>query len=139
MFKVQPSGIHGQGLFADCHISADTVIGYLEGSYTTQDGAYVLWLTEEQGFRVENDLRFINHHAQPNAAYFDDLTVTAIRDILPGEEITHNYLGDDAGTLDDIEDWEDHAEASDAVVTPASLPNPRPPRSPATSAPSAAG
>ncbi|MEO0515214.1 MAG: SET domain-containing protein [Planctomycetota bacterium] len=107
MYKVQPSGIHGQGLFADRPIAADTLIGHLEGSYTTQDGAYVLWLSEEQGFRVENDLKFINHDAEPNAVYFDDLTVVALRDIQPGEEITHNYLGDDEAEEDehDFDDW----------------------------------
>lgn len=107
MFKVQPSGIHGQGLFADRLIPADTLIGPLEGSYTTQDGAYVLWLSETQGFRVENDLRFINHNSDPNAAYYDDLTVAAIRDIQPGEEITHNYLGDDNAEEEehDFDEW----------------------------------
>lgn len=119
MFKVQPSGIHGQGLFADRFIPADTVIGQLEGSYTTQDGAYVLWITEEQGFRVENELRFINHDNEPNAAYFDDLTVMSLCDIQPGEEITHNYMGDDE--LEDVEengDWhecDDTSDASDAL------------------------
>ncbi|MEM1107572.1 MAG: SET domain-containing protein [Planctomycetota bacterium] len=107
MFKVKPSGIHGLGLFADRFIPADTVIGRLEGSYTTQDGAYVLWLSEEQGFRVENEMRYVNHAAEPNAAYYDDLTVTAVCDIQPGEEITHNYLGDDAddAELDEQDDW----------------------------------
>ncbi|MEM6852930.1 MAG: SET domain-containing protein [Planctomycetota bacterium] len=95
MFKVQTSGIHGRGLFADRFIPEGTVIGHLEGHYTTQDGSYVLWITEDQGFRVKNELRFINHDAEPNAAYYDDLTVGAIRDIQPGEEITHNYLGDE--------------------------------------------
>lgn len=107
MFKVQTSGIHGQGLFADRLIPEGTVIGPLEGCYTTQDGAYVLWLSEEQGFRVENDLRFINHDDEPNAAYYDDLTVAAICDIQPGEEITHNYLGDDEDDeeMDDSDEW----------------------------------
>jgi len=106
MFKVQPSGIHGQGLFANRFIPEGTVLGALEGSYTTQDGAYVLWLSEDQGFRVENDLRFINHSAEPNAAYYDDLTVAAIRDIQPGEEIFHNYLGDEAEEEEyDFDEW----------------------------------
>ena len=101
MFKDQTSGIHGRGLLADRFIPEGTVIGHLEGHYTTQDGSYVLWITEDQGFRVKNELRFINHDAEPNAAYYDDLTVGAIRDIQPGEEITHNYLGDEEA--EDIE------------------------------------
>ncbi|MBB6429592.1 SET domain-containing protein [Algisphaera agarilytica] len=114
MFKVQPSGIHGQGLFADRFIPADTVIGQLEGSYTTQDGAYVLWITEEQGFRVENELRFINHDNEPNAAYFDDLTVMSLCDIQPGEEITHNYMGDDeVEEVEEDSDWHDCEDTAD--------------------------
>ncbi|MEM6757585.1 MAG: SET domain-containing protein [Planctomycetota bacterium] len=104
MFDVRPSGIHGLGLFANRLIPADTVIGQLAGRPTTEDGAYVLWLDDENGLLVENDLRYINHDHAPNAAYFDDLTVAALRDIQPGEEITHNYLGDDAdGDDEDIE------------------------------------
>ncbi|MEO1237779.1 MAG: SET domain-containing protein, partial [Planctomycetota bacterium] len=96
MFSVRPSGIHGQGLFATRFIPADTVIGVLQGEHTTDDGAYVLWIDDAKGFRVENDLKFINHADAPNAVYYDDLTVAALRDIEPGEEITHNYLGDEA-------------------------------------------
>jgi hypothetical protein len=72
MFEVRPSGIHGNGLFATQFIPADTVIGKLEGQPTTQDGPYVLWLSETHGFRVENPLKYINHAATPNAAYYDD-------------------------------------------------------------------
>lgn len=122
MFKVLPSGIHGRGLFADRLIPEGTVIGPLEGSYTTQDGAYVLWLTEEQGFRVENDLRFINHDDEPNAAYYDDLTVAAICDIQPGEEITHNYLGDDENDeeMDDSDEWSEGAPELEVEAAQAS-------------------
>lgn len=121
MFRVQPSGIHGQGLFAERFIPADTVIGHLEGSYTTQDGAHVLWITEEQGFRVENELRFINHANEPNAAYFDDLTVMSLCDIQPGEEITHDYLGD--GEDDGVEfDDEATVESSGTDDLPDALP-----------------
>jgi SET domain-containing protein len=64
----------------------------------------VLWVSESEGFRVENCFRFINHDPQPNAAYFDDLTVGTLRDIEPGEEITHNYGGDEAVEWDRIRD-----------------------------------
>lgn len=95
MVIVQNSKIHGRGLFAAKAIPEGTVIGQLQGEFTTEDGPYVLWLDETRGMRVTNDLKFINHSSEPNAAYFDDLTVGALRDIAPGEEITHNYLGDD--------------------------------------------
>lgn len=106
MTSIRPSGIHGQGLFAEALIEQGTVIGKLEGTLVTKDGPHVLWLDEEQGFKVTNDLRFINHSDTPNAAYYDDLTVGAICDIHPGEEITHNYLGDEADS-DEMMSFED--------------------------------
>ena len=50
--------------------------------------------------RVTCDLRFINHSNEPNAAYYDDLSVMSLRDIRPGEEIVHNYMGDAVGEGD---------------------------------------
>ena len=55
------------------------------------DGAYVLWVSETEGFEVSCDLRYINHSDRPNACYYDDLSVVALCDIQPGEEITHDY------------------------------------------------
>ncbi|MEM1444986.1 MAG: SET domain-containing protein [Planctomycetota bacterium] len=101
MYEVKKSAIHGRGLFAKVRIPKGTVLGKLEGELTDIDGDYVLWLTEEQGLQVKNDLRFINHATPPNAAYFDDFTVGALRDIEPGEEITHNYGGDEEVEWDD--------------------------------------
>jgi hypothetical protein len=91
---IAESRIHGQGLFARIPIPKDTVIGYLEGEHTDQDGIYVLWIDEETGFEVSCDLKFINHSDEPNACYYDDKTVVALKDIKPGEEITHNYEAD---------------------------------------------
>ncbi len=108
MYEVRPSGIHGHGLFATQFIPADTVLGDLTGHLTHEDGPYVLWLSDTEGFRVENDLKFINHAKSPNAVYYDDLTVAAIVDIHPGQEITHHYDGDEAvfgheGTMADAD------------------------------------
>lgn len=91
---VRKSPIHGMGLFAVRRIEKGELIGRLEGEYTDQDGMHVLWLDEETGFRVTNELRFINHDEQANACYYDDRTVVALRDIEPGEEITHDYNAD---------------------------------------------
>lgn len=95
MYEVRESPIHGRGLFAKTLIPADTVIGTLEGDAVTEDGPHVLWIDDEKGFRVSNDLKFINHATSANAAYYDDLTVMTLVDILPGEEITHDYDGSD--------------------------------------------
>ncbi len=96
MTHPRPSGIHGTGLFATAFIPEGTLIGTLEGEPTDADGPYVLWLDDDRAIRVTNDLKYINHAADPTAVYYDDLTVVALRDIAPGEEVTHNYLGDEA-------------------------------------------
>ncbi|MDJ0834331.1 MAG: SET domain-containing protein [Gammaproteobacteria bacterium] len=91
---VDDSPIHGKGLFARVAIPENTVIGHLEGQHTQQDGIYVLWIDHENGFEVYCDLKYINHSDKPNACYYDDKSVVALRDIKPGEEITHNYEAD---------------------------------------------
>jgi len=94
MIQVKKSAIHGQGLFASKLIRKGTVIGRIEGNITCRNGAHVLWLTPQLAVKVTNEFRFVNHADEPNAAYFDDATVVALRSIRPGEEITHNYAGD---------------------------------------------
>ncbi len=91
MFTVKESRIHGKGLFAEINIKEGTVIAFLEGKRTEQDGPHVLWIDDEIGFEVVNECRYVNHSPDPNAAYYDDLTLVALRDIQPGEEITHHY------------------------------------------------
>ena len=90
---VKDSSIHGKGLFAKTDISAGTVIGEVVAKSTIDDGPHVLWLddSEDSGVEVVCDFRFINHSKQPNACYYDDLTVVALRDIGKDEEITHHY------------------------------------------------
>lgn len=92
---VARSRIHGKGLFAANHIAAGTVIGHIEGIPCQQDGSHVLWINEREGIEVTCDLRYINHSDTPNACYYDDLSVVALRDIPAGEEITHNYASND--------------------------------------------
>ncbi len=88
---VDKSQIHGDGLYARIPIGKDTIIGKLKGRPCRVDGSYVLWLTENEGFEVSCDLKYINHAEFPNACYYDDLTVIALRDIAEDEEITHDY------------------------------------------------
>ena len=92
---VAPSDIHGRGLFAARRIESGAVIGYLRGQPCTEDGDYVLWIAPDQAFEVTCKLRFINHSDSPNACYYDDLSVVALRDIEAGEEITHDYTSSD--------------------------------------------
>jgi SET domain-containing protein len=92
---VAESRIHGKGLFAGGPISAGTVIGWLQVKPAKRDGSYVLWLDESRAVEVTCELRFINHSDRPNACYYDDLSVVALRDIETGEEITHDYACSD--------------------------------------------
>ncbi|MEM6332254.1 MAG: SET domain-containing protein [Planctomycetota bacterium] len=111
--EVRDSAIHGKGLFAARPIRKGEVIGKVVGSLTAIDGPYVLWISDELGLEVHNDLRYINHDAEPNAAYYDDGEVAAIRAIAPGEEITHDY-GDDA--------FEDDPQDAETADQPSSFP-----------------
>jgi len=88
---VDCSEIHGRGLFAAAPIAAGTIIGRLKTRKANRDGTYVLWISETRGVEVICDLKYINHSERPNACYYDDLSVVALRDIAEGEEITHDY------------------------------------------------
>ena len=122
MFEVKESPLHGRGLFATTRIASDTVIAWLVTEAAPDDeldGPYVLWVNGEEPVRVTCDMRFINHGDEPNAAYYDDLSVMALRDIQPGEELLHNYMGD-AADDGDVEvgfddDYDLADETSDAL------------------------
>ncbi|MEM6257943.1 MAG: SET domain-containing protein [Planctomycetota bacterium] len=99
MFEVKESPLHGRGLFATTRIPEGTIIGWLKTKKAKKsklNGPYILWVGGKKPVRVTCDLRFINHSNEPNACYYDDLSVMAVRDITPGEEILHNYMGDAA-------------------------------------------
>lgn len=87
---VATSAVHGKGLFAATRMKAGTVIARLHGMPTFDDGIYVLWITDELGLELTNDLKYINHDKQPNAAY-SDLDVTIVRDVEAGDELLHDY------------------------------------------------
>ena len=91
---VSESARHGRGLFASRDIPADALIVPIKGKPATKDGIYVLWWVNEdgsdEGLRVTNKARFVNHSSKPNAAYYDD-GVWSLRAIREGEEITHHY------------------------------------------------
>lgn len=93
-YKVQRSGIHGRGLFADREFAPSELIGILEGEESSEDGAYVLWVEQEDGtnigIRGRNALRFVNHSANPNCA-FNGTELQAIKHIQRGQELTCHY------------------------------------------------
>ena len=95
-YRVAPSKLHGRGVFAAGPLRRDELIGVFEGRPTRRDGAFVLWVVEDDrtyGLRGTNALRFVNHSDRPNAA-FDGLELRALRPIRVGTEITHDYAGD---------------------------------------------
>lgn len=92
--EVKQSRIHGMGLFAKKTIRQGEIIGVIKPKPAKKDGPHVLWVTEDEGYKVDGPLKFINHCPDANACYYDDLTVVALQDIAAGDEITHNY-GDD--------------------------------------------
>jgi SET domain-containing protein len=87
------SHIHGRGLFAATAIRKGATLGICATSKTQDPGEHTLWL-DEGPVDVTCDLRFINHSKSPNVAYYDDLSVVALRHIRRGEELTHDYGSD---------------------------------------------
>ena len=92
MVKVKKSAVHGKGLFSVKKIRKDTVIGTCKVKKTKQSKSnmYTLWVNDKP-YEVKCDLRFINHSNNPNAVYYDDFTVVALKDIEKGEELLHDY------------------------------------------------
>ncbi len=98
---VKESNIHGKGLFAARDIKKAELIGKFKHQPAKKDGMYVLWVEEHRGYRVLDDFKYINHSNKPNAAYYDDFTVVALKKIRKDEEITHFYgeeMADDWGS-----------------------------------------
>ena len=92
--KVKKSAIHGFGLFAKKKISKGKVLGKckVKPRRKKSDSLYTLWLhDEQQRVDVRCKLKYINHSKSPNVAYYDDLTVVALKNIRPGEELAHDY------------------------------------------------
>ena len=89
--EVKKSSVHGKGLFAGEDIKQGALIGNLSGYATTKDTMHTLWMTEKKGFYVQCDFKYINHKCDPNVAYYDDLTVVALRRIKKGDELFHDY------------------------------------------------
>lgn len=88
--KVADSPIHGRGLFATRKISKGSIIGYCRTRKTLSPGDYTLWL-DKGPVDVTCRLKYINHHHKPNVAYYDDLSVVALKTIKPGDELLHDY------------------------------------------------
>ena len=114
---VRQSPIHGQGLFAIAAIAQGEIVA-VKGGYilTTQQwtplaqelGAAEIQITEDLFIApVHHDQRegcmvYTNHSCEPNIAIQGQIVFVAMRDIAPGEELTHDWA-----TTDDL-DYEMH-------------------------------
>ncbi len=101
--RVATSPIHGKGLFAQSFIKEGEILGTIQGIRTNENGSYVLWVNEDYPIRILCKFKYINHSDDPNVVLYDTLEVCAIRDIEPGEEITHNY---ESGDWEEEEEYE---------------------------------
>ncbi|NOY62717.1 MAG: SET domain-containing protein [Gammaproteobacteria bacterium] len=95
---VAPSLIHGKGLFARVGIKRGTYIGAYEGPPAKRNGSHVLWVFDEEGNmlvgrRGLNQLRYLNHHLNPNAE-FDGFDLYAKKAIRADDELTISYEPD---------------------------------------------
>ena len=100
LYRIGPSPIHGQGLFAAMDLTAGQHIGIYESRVVEEDGIHVLWVEETPGgewtgYEGINELRFMNHADEPNAELYglDCYTLTRIR---AGTEITIDYGWNDS-------------------------------------------
>lgn len=89
--KVKNSAIHGKGLFASKSIEKGTFLGNCKTEPTAEPGLYTLWLSDDNQVDVTCKFKYINHSKKPNVAYHEDLTVTALKNIKKGDELTHDY------------------------------------------------
>jgi uncharacterized protein len=110
------SGIEGNGLFARARIPAGECIIEYTGERMSkaeslrrcmEGNNYIFSINEEfdiDGSVESNFARFINHSCAPNAeAQLEDdkVWIVALREILPGEEVTFNYGYD-------LDDYREH-------------------------------
>ncbi|HGG58911.1 MAG TPA: SET domain-containing protein [Gammaproteobacteria bacterium] len=94
LFYVDDSPIHGKGLYARRTLKPGQYLGVYDGPETEENGAYVLWVEEEEDYWVGRDgknlLRYLNHSDDP-CAEFDGFDLYAIKTIKPRQEVTINY------------------------------------------------
>lgn len=116
--EVRGSDIEGRGLFAREKIPKDSFIWRKEADEKYYTQAEIDALTPEQKKNFYNycyqvgpdqfygtpegkagdDADYMNHSCDPNTWFEADGSMTALRDILPGEEITYDYATSESRT-----------------------------------------
>jgi hypothetical protein len=103
---IKQSNIQGRGLFAIEKINEGEIVAIKGGQILTMQEfekleklpkEFCLQIEEKffigssEGDGVEKTAIFINHSCDPNAGFKGQVTYVALRDIMPGEEITQDY------------------------------------------------
>lgn len=111
--EVQKSPIHGKGLFAKQTIATGEIVAVKGGyiltkqawaSLETQLGSAEIQISEElfigptKEEQREGCMLYTNHSCDPNIAIQGQIIFVAMRDISPGEELTHDWA-----TTDDLD------------------------------------
>jgi uncharacterized protein len=111
--EVRESPIHGKGLFAKQAIAAGEVVAVKGGHILTQQewaalepqlGSAEIQISEElfiaptEEEQQEGCMLYTNHSCDPNIAIQGQIVFVAMRDIVPGEELTHDWA-----TTDDLD------------------------------------
>ncbi|MCI0486458.1 MAG: SET domain-containing protein-lysine N-methyltransferase [Blastocatellia bacterium] len=111
--EVRESPIHGKGLFAKQAIAAGEVVAVKGGhvlatkEWTTLEkslGPADIQISEDlfiapvRKEQREGSMLYTNHSCDPNIAIQGQIVFVAMRDIAPGEELTHDWA-----TTDDLD------------------------------------
>jgi len=111
--EVRDSAIHGKGLFAKAAIGPGEIVavkgGYILDSrewivLETQLGPAEIQIAEDlfiaplRQEQRDGSMLYTNHSCDPNIAIQGQIVFVAMRDIVPGEELTHDWA-----TTDDLD------------------------------------
>ena len=121
--EVRASRIHGQGLFAKAPIAKGEIVA-VKGGYvlTTQEWTTLedelgpahiqiaedLFIAPARQDQRDGGMLYTNHSCDPNIAIQGQIVFVAMRDIAPGEELTHDWA-----TTDDL-DYEEQCNCGSA-------------------------
>ena len=101
--EIRETSQRGRGMFATQLIPEGEVVIIWGGTYVNKEGAdharqegKLVMQFDEDLFSVEDrgesDAYFINHSCDPNVWMRNSFTLETMRDIIPGEELTADYV-----------------------------------------------
>lgn len=106
---VSKSNIQGNGLFTSEKVKRGEFIAFIEGQLVkkitknSKDAKSIpLWygITDKIWLDPQNTIwRYFNHSCEPNTAIIGKKKVVALKNILPGTELTFDYSMSDGDTL----------------------------------------